>query len=188
MSKIELAAAIVLRGNRVLIVRRSKLEGFLPRQWGVPCGKVDIDNREDAQTAVLRELEEETGLKGRNAVPVGCLEFKSTWRGQPAQNIQYNFLVELDAGFRRNLARRPRVTPPRPDQRAKWVRQRRLHRVGLDEHNLKAIRQGLAKALSSARSPASPAAAGSYSGSSPQPGSTATRAGRAVQTPSSPAQ
>ena len=144
MTKIELAAAIVLYDDRVLIVRRSKRETFLPLRWGVPCGKIDTGRGEGAQTAVLRELEEETGLSGTNAVPVGQLEFESMWRGERALNVQHNFLVDLVAGFRLNLARRPKVKVPRQDQRARWVRIDRIESVGLDEHNLKAIQQGLA--------------------------------------------
>ena len=37
----ELAAAVVMHNDHVLIVRRSRSEGFLPGRWGVPCGKID---------------------------------------------------------------------------------------------------------------------------------------------------
>ena len=41
----ELAAAIVVHNDRVLVVRRSKEEVFLPRNWGIPCGKIDRASR-----------------------------------------------------------------------------------------------------------------------------------------------
>lgn len=145
MPKVELAAAVVVLDNRVLIVRRSKKEGFLPRQWGVPCGKIDTDTGEDARHAVLRELEEETGLTGSVIRYAGRLEFQSNWLAARVNNIQYNYLVKpiIGPSAQRNFAGRPKVKMPRRDQRAKWVRAGRIGRVGLDPHNLKTVRQAL---------------------------------------------
>ncbi|MDX6346920.1 MAG: 8-oxo-dGTP diphosphatase, partial [Streptomyces sp.] len=36
-----MAAAVVVHDDRVLTVRRSFGERFLPGVWGVPCGKLD---------------------------------------------------------------------------------------------------------------------------------------------------
>jgi 8-oxo-dGTP pyrophosphatase MutT (NUDIX family) len=143
VQKIMLAAAVVILGDRILIVRRSKKEGFLPRQWGVPCGK--IGEAEDPAAAVLRELAEEAGLKGVVTAYVGFSKFTSTYRGQETENVQQNFWVTPAAGARRwlGLGRTPRVRTPRWDQRARWVHRDRLDRAGLDEHNLTTIRQVL---------------------------------------------
>jgi 8-oxo-dGTP diphosphatase len=91
-----LAAAVVVHDDRVLIVRRSKTERFLPCVWGVPCGKVDPD--EEARDAAVRELREETGLSGTVVRRLGQSVFSSLWRGQTVRNL------------------------PKADQEAAWLR------------------------------------------------------------------
>lgn len=137
-----LAAAVVIHNDHVLIISRSHSEGFLPGQWGVPCGKIDED--EPAQQAVLRELYEETGLRGSVVGWVGKLHFRSTWRGQLVTNAQDNYLVNIYL-TRTDSAGMPEITLPKQDQEAKWVATSRIGSVGLDHHNLQVIRQGLAQ-------------------------------------------
>jgi 8-oxo-dGTP diphosphatase len=150
---VTLAAAIVIHNDRVLIVRRSKREEFLPRRWGVPCGKVEARLRESAKEAVLRELHEETRLRGRVLRCVGRQEFSSVWRGRPARNVQYNYLVSLECNenpnrrlsfrFRWRFRKMPRVKTPRRDQDFRWVPLDQVDDQPLDDHNSLAIRQGL---------------------------------------------
>ncbi|MEU9857902.1 NUDIX domain-containing protein [Streptomyces sp. NPDC047974] len=52
------AAAVVVRGERVLLVRRRAAEGAL--SWQFPAGK--IESEETPEEAAARETEEETGL------------------------------------------------------------------------------------------------------------------------------
>jgi ADP-ribose pyrophosphatase YjhB (NUDIX family) len=150
--RLTLAAAIVIHNGCVLIVRRSKKEKFLPGNWGVPCGKVDVRGGERAREAVLRELREETGLTGEVRKYVDPpLEFKSSWHGRPALNVQYNYLVALkvDESAKRTRwfsriraqwsSRMPPVKTPRRDQESKWVPLDRLDQEHLDKHNRKAI-------------------------------------------------
>ena len=51
-------AGVVLRGERILMVRRKY--GAYKEKWCIPCGNVEIG--EDVRTAVRREIKEETGL------------------------------------------------------------------------------------------------------------------------------
>lgn len=137
---VELAAAIVVHEECVLIVQRSMREGFLPGTWGIPCGK--IDKGEDAQQAVLRELLEETGLKGTVACHAGELEFRSDW----GVNRQNNYLVypsRSEKGRDGHPDEHPAVKPPLKDQDWEWVAVGEIEKRGLDKHNLRAIRQGL---------------------------------------------
>lgn len=110
-----LAAAVVVHRGCVLIVRRSERETFLPRQWGVPCGKVGAG--EDPRDAVLRELHEETGLAGTVAGYAGRSDFPSVWHGQPVINVQRNYLVHATAGG----AGMPGTVLPERDQETRWV-------------------------------------------------------------------
>jgi 8-oxo-dGTP diphosphatase len=134
-----LAAAIVVHSGRVLLVRRSMTERFLPGVWGVPCGKAEPD--EQPHRAAIRELWEETGLEGKVVRQVGCSEFSSVWRGKHVRNVQSNFLVHLTG------APGP-IRLPLPDQEARWVLAEAVEYVmGLDEYNLAVIRQWLVPEL-----------------------------------------
>lgn len=127
-----LAAAVVVHESRVLVVRRSFKEGFLPGTWGVPCGK--LDPGEQAGDAVLRELHEETGLLGEVVAAAGERSFVSERNGRPIQNVQFNFLVR---------ALTFDVVLPEPDQDHRWVPTAELADAALDAHNLGTIRQAL---------------------------------------------
>ena len=86
-----LAAAVVMDESRVLLVRRSEKERFLPRVWGVPCGK--LEPGESPEDGALRELKEETGLLGEVVRKVGESSFVSDYHGHEIKNWQDNFLV-----------------------------------------------------------------------------------------------
>jgi 8-oxo-dGTP diphosphatase len=127
-----LAAAVVVHHARVLIVRRSYSERFLPGAWGVPCGK--LDRGESAETGALRELKEETGLLGAIVAHTGSSSFLSDYQGRRVRNHQENFVVtpyHLD------------VVLPSPDQAYRWARPDELVEAGVDAYNLDVIRQAL---------------------------------------------
>ncbi|MEU6122892.1 NUDIX hydrolase [Streptomyces sp. NPDC047123] len=128
-----LAAAAVVFDGRVLLVRRSTTERFLPGVWGVPCGKLDAD--ESPRDGVLRELKEETGLLGQVLRKVGESSFVSTYRGHEVKNWQDNFLVRpltLD------------VVLPLPDQEHRWLAPAELGTVEVDPYNREIVRQAFA--------------------------------------------
>lgn len=144
---IKLAAAIVIHRDkanrdRVLVVRRSMRERFLPGAWGVPCGK--IDSGEPPEEAVVRELHEETGLWGEVVRPVGTSRFNSEWRGSEAHNTQFNYLMRVNGSRGQDdQDGMPAVSLPEEDQRSKWLLISDINSAGLDDHNLRAIRQAL---------------------------------------------
>ena len=126
-----LAAAVVMDDKqRVLLVRRSEKERFLPRVWGVPCGK--LEPGESPVDGALRELKEETGLLGEVVRKVGESSFVSDYRGHEIKNWQENFLV-------RPLSES--VTLPESDQDARWLRWSELTSVEIDAYNLDIVRQ-----------------------------------------------
>lgn len=126
-----LAAAVVMDDRqRVLLVRRSEKERFLPRVWGVPCGK--LEPGESPEDGALRELKEETGLLGEVVRKVGESSFVSDYRGHEIKNWQENFLV-------RPLSLS--VVLPEPDQDARWLGRSELTSVEIDAYNLDIVRQ-----------------------------------------------
>lgn len=146
VTEIRLAAAVVVHEHRVLVVRRSKKERFLPQVWGLPCGKIDAG--ESSADAALRELREETGLTGHVIRFVGYLTFSSIFAGEVAENVQFNYLIQP----RRPLGAWPKVTLPEKDQDfcwidtgtvEDWMPTGEFEPAGLDEHNVEAIRQAV---------------------------------------------
>ncbi|AZQ38308.1 NUDIX hydrolase [Streptomyces cyaneochromogenes] len=126
-----LAAAVVMDDKqRVLLVRRSEKERFLPRVWGVPCGK--LEPGESPEDGALRELKEETGLLGEVVRKVGESSFLSDYRGHEIKNWQENFLV-------RPLS--TAITLPEPDQDCVWLAPAELTAVDIDDYNLDIVRQ-----------------------------------------------
>ncbi|MGW3955692.1 NUDIX hydrolase [Streptomyces sp. NPDC004752] len=133
-----LAAAVVMdERERVLLVRRSERERFLPRVWGVPCGK--LEPGECPEDGALRELKEETGLLGEVVRRVGESSFVSEYRGHEVKNWQDNFLV-------RPLTRV--ITLPEPDQAYAWLALDELSRVDIDDYNLDVVRQAVTRTSS----------------------------------------
>ena len=128
-----LAAAVVMDDdNRVLLVRRSEKERFLPRVWGVPCGK--LEPGESPEAGVLRELKEETGLRGEIVARIGESSFVSEYRGHEVKNWQQNFRVRL-------LSDPGEIKLPEADQDSKWLGLQRLTEVDIDDYNLDVVRQ-----------------------------------------------
>ena len=60
-----LAAAVVMHEGRVLLVRRSETERFLPLVWGVPCGK--LEPGESPEDGALRELRKRRAFSARSS-------------------------------------------------------------------------------------------------------------------------
>lgn len=144
---LRLAAAVVVEGDRVLVVRRSESERFHPGVWGVPCGK--IDSGESAPEAAIRELQEETGLAGRVVCYLGESTFSSIWRGRLAENVQSNFLVH-PLGIHRE------ISLAKEDQAAAWLSRDEIgHFSGLDDYNRDVLEQWLRRTESVQPVPAS---------------------------------
>jgi 8-oxo-dGTP diphosphatase len=68
MSQTQVAAAVVvIKNSEILMLKRKGSEG--DGTWAIPGGKVDF--MEDPADAVLRELTEETGIKGSSVEFIG---------------------------------------------------------------------------------------------------------------------
>lgn len=60
---------VVRKGNKILVVERSKTDTWMPLHWSYPGGH--IQKNETPYYAAKRELEEETGIKAKHVVYAG---------------------------------------------------------------------------------------------------------------------
>jgi len=125
-----LVAAVVLRDDAVLLLRRSEHETYLPGVWGVPCGKVEFG--EEVQAAVIREFKEETGLMATVSDLLGYSMFMSHYKNEYRHNIQLNFLVKAKPGP---------VILSQSHSEYKWYPLSSISSSGVDQYNLLVIRQ-----------------------------------------------
>lgn len=86
-----LAGAATVCDGYFLLLKRSEDESFLPAVWGIPAGQLKAG--EDPQDGCLRELHEETGLRGKIAELIGYSTFSSSRYAVRLSNYQLNFLV-----------------------------------------------------------------------------------------------
>ncbi|WP_329430771.1 NUDIX hydrolase [Streptosporangium sp. NBC_01495] len=89
-----MVCAVTFHEDRLLFLRRSLSEKFLPGNWTLPAGKVE--HGEKLETAVLRELYEETGIQGRLHGMIGESRFASSYKGSDHRWRQFNYLVTTD--------------------------------------------------------------------------------------------
>lgn len=89
-----LAGAATIHDGLFLLLKRSGRESFLPDIWGIPAGQ--LQQGEDPTAACVRELLEETGLRGKVVDLVGYSTFASKRNGIELSNVQLNFLVHVD--------------------------------------------------------------------------------------------
>jgi len=86
------AGAATVHDGLFLLLRRSARESFLPNVWGIPAGQVK--QGEDPRAACVRELIEETGLRGRILGQIDDSTFVSERNGIEFKNVQLNYLVQ----------------------------------------------------------------------------------------------
>lgn len=88
------SGALILNG-KVLIVRRSLSDDFLPGYYELPGGK--IEPGETKEDAVVRELQEELSLKVKIIKPYYQFSYQP---GPNTKCFDYEYLVELAPGER----------------------------------------------------------------------------------------
>jgi len=90
-------AAVIERKGRVLIAQR-KRTGHHPLKWEFPGGKVQAD--ETPETAVVRELEEELGIRAQVDTEIARYEFQ--YEGRWPIMLMFYRVVEF-SGEPKNL-------------------------------------------------------------------------------------
>src|SRR5207253_11346125 len=64
--------------------------------WALPKGQ--IDTGESGETAALREVQEETGARGRSFGKLGETRYWFNWRGERVFKVVSFFLVRYERG------------------------------------------------------------------------------------------
>lgn len=87
---------VVVRDGKVLILQRSEDETVLPGLWELPSGKKEP--LEESEKALVREVEEETGLKVKIKAVVSVFDYQIEKPDVIRDSTQINFLVEVVDG------------------------------------------------------------------------------------------
>jgi 8-oxo-dGTP diphosphatase len=97
------AYAVCLQDEQLLLVRLT--QSAARRLWTLPGG--GLDHGEDPADGVVRELEEETGIRGRIIGLLGIDSRRRTWRPEPAIEVDLHvvrivYAVEVVGGTLRH--------------------------------------------------------------------------------------
>jgi len=85
-----------MRGRWWAAVVRPRRDAGRPQVWALPKGLIDAG--EGALETALREVYEETGLRGRAAQKLGDVRYVYTWDGERVFKIVSFYLVHAVAG------------------------------------------------------------------------------------------
>ena len=111
------AHALIRRGDRYLITRRSKDNDFMPEKWDLPGGSVE--GPETLEQALVREVKEETSLV---VVPGQLVHAYADVASYPARlTVQCVFLCE-DPGEEITLA-------PGEHDAYRWLRRQEMEEL-----------------------------------------------------------
>ena len=118
----DIAAGIVVQKGKILITRR-KLDGLLGGLWEFPGGK--LQKGEDAQSACIREIREETGL-----------DVHVTDRLTTVKHAYTHFKINMDVFYCKARPGRVRLNGPID---FKWISLKQIDQFAFPKANLKFI-------------------------------------------------
>lgn len=84
-------AAVIMKDDKILILQRSKDEDIFPNMWELPSGKKEP--LETSETALLREVKEETGLDIKIIMPFFVFDYQIEKPEEIRDSTQINFLA-----------------------------------------------------------------------------------------------
>lgn len=85
--------ALAIKNNQILLVKRSPTAYYEPNKYALPGGYVDRD--ETVEEAVLRELYEETGYRGKVRFLLQINDYPQRVKTDDNQNISFFYIVEI---------------------------------------------------------------------------------------------
>lgn len=117
MKIVVLVGAAVMDGGRILLLKRLETKRFLPGFYDFPGGKVE--EGEDPNIAILRELKEETGMIGKIIRPYNIWHSIAERDGNKEHAIEVDYLIKVKA---------PKKITLSPDEHSEYV--------WVDKHNI----------------------------------------------------
>ena len=126
--------ACIFHERKVLVLKRSPKEKFLPGYWEMPGGKVEFG--EDINEAVVREVKEETNLDVRVIEPYSAFSYVSDDGNRHTVDIQY--LVE-PVGNIDNLE----ITDAHEE--ARWIQREEINSLAISDSMKEVINRGFKK-------------------------------------------
>lgn len=121
MQQVSVAGLLDLNG-RLLVVRRSLKETFLPRVWELPGGKLNFGESPDA--AIQRELLEETGLTASIVKLTRVRSYMS--KAGTQHNIELFYILSP-------VDEEPIVVLSEAHDEYRWIERKQLIELGLPE-------------------------------------------------------
>lgn len=92
------ATAVIIKGDEVLLGKKPKDVGPYPNTWILPGGGIDFVT-ETAEEALIREIDEETGVKVKNITPhVFITDNEPNKLGVMTYFVHLVYLAEYDSG------------------------------------------------------------------------------------------
>lgn len=111
------ADSVVIQSGHVLMIKRKAEPG--KGLWALPGGFLDADTDRSVQSAAIRELKEETGIKVPVPVLIGSIKgnrvFDAIKRSARGRTITHAFHIELTDG------ELPKVKGSDDAEKARWV-------------------------------------------------------------------
>ncbi len=86
--------AFILRDGRVLVLKRSQKENFLPDFFELPGGKINFG--ENPIDALVREIKEETNLDIKVVCPYSVFSYVSSDNQRHTVDIQFIAMIKSD--------------------------------------------------------------------------------------------
>jgi len=121
--------AVVIKEGKALILQRSEKEKTFPGLWELPSGKKeDLEKTEDA---LLREVEEETGLEIEIVGQVSVFDYSHKGGDEIRDFTQINFLARILG--------KPDVKLSKEHQGYAWVGEGDIDRYNLTKQTEEAI-------------------------------------------------
>lgn len=123
--------AFIFHKGKVLVLKRSQKEKFLPGYWEMPGGKVEFG--EDINEAVAREVKEETNLDVKVIGPYAAFSYVSDDGNRHTVDIQFRVEVIGDIDD---------LKTTEAHDETKWVSENELDNLEISGSMKEAIKKG----------------------------------------------
>lgn len=124
-----IVAGVVIQDGKILIIQRGADEDVFPNLWELPSGK--REPFEKSQDALVREVEEETGVKVKPILPVDVFEFRVEKEDEIRDATQISFLCKPVG--------EPKVKLSHEHQNFAWIKKDELDKYNLSKETKKVI-------------------------------------------------